>query len=271
MLAPDKNSRTRSFPRDIALDAVLRAGEIALGFFRKPNARWNKADGTPVSDADLAVNTYLEDVLRKATPSHAWRSEESEETWVRTKSHWLADPIDGTKAFLEGQSDWCISLALVDGSESVLGIIHAPVRQWTFIAVRGEGSTLNGVPIATSEKGNLEGARILSSSAALRDERWARPLPKVERIALPSLALRLAQVARGEADAALALVHKHDWDLAAGDIIVREAGGFMTDLAGQRLDFSGSSRHRGFLAANPRLHAAILQRGPEFHNEGAIL
>lgn len=248
----------------LALEAVREAGALALSRFRKGVTSWRKADGTPVSDADIAVDTLLRDRLRTERPDYGWVSEESEATYQGEERFWLVDPIDGTSAYLSGNPSWCISLALIENGIAILGFIHAPAEKRTYSAQRHCGARLNGRTISVSPRQDLEGARLIVNVSALKPQRWQTPLPAVERLSVPSLALRLARVAEGSCEGALALSYKHDWDLAAGDVIVREAKGMMSDLDGAELRYSEHHPpRRGFIAAAPGIHAALIARGPK--------
>lgn len=249
---------------DRAIEAVRKAGELALKRFRTGVKSWRKADGTPVSDADLEVDGLLRELLVNAPPHYGWHSEESQpQSTLTNERFWLVDPIDGTMAFLGGNESWCISLALIEKGRPILGIIHAPAQRTIYSAVRGGGAKLNGVPISVSSRQMLEGARLIVNPSALNPQRWQNPLPAIERLTVPSLALRLAHVAQGSCDGTLALSYKHDWDLAAGDILVSEAQGIISDLDGGALHYDrGYPKRLGFVGANPVIHAAILARGP---------
>ena len=262
MRVPDD---TRGIDEDLnfALDVVRRAGDRAHQLFGRRVKVWRKADGTPVSEADLAVDQLLKDAFAASRPGDGWLSEETEDRDIAAEHRfWLADPIDGTAAFLGGEAEWCIALALVEYGRPTLGIIHAPALAATYTAAAGKGAWLNGTPIRVSGREALAGARVLANAASLRSERWATPLPPVQRVVTPSLALRLAAVAEGTSDAALALAPKHQWDLAAGDILVREAGGMMSDTGGGPIGFGSGNRSSPFIAANPLLHAELLARRP---------
>ena len=262
MRAPD-DTRVLDEDLDIGLDAARRAGDAALQMFGRRIKVWRKADGTPVSEADLAVDRMLKDAFAAARPGDGWLSEETEDRDIAAgRRFWLADPIDGTAAFLGGEAQWCIALALIEDGRPTLGIIHAPALKATYTAAAGQGAWLNGTPIRVSDRAVLSEARVLANAATLRPERWTTPLPPVQRIATPSLALRLAAVAEGTSDAALALAPKHQWDLAAGDILVREAGGTMSDTGGCPIVYGSGDRSSPFIAANPLLHAELLARRP---------
>jgi myo-inositol-1(or 4)-monophosphatase len=246
-----------------AISAVRQAGEVALRRFGRRVKNWRKADGTPVSEADLEVDAVLRRSLTGRGAPYGWHSEESQAGSPLQQRFWLVDPIDGTSAFLGGNDAWCISLALVDNHRPILGLIYAPAQQRLYSAASGHGAMVNDEPLRVSERKALAGARLIANVSALKAQRWHDPLPDTQRASVPSLALRLAHVAQGEAEAALAFSYKHDWDLAAGDLIVNEAGGKMSDLDGQglRYDFA-RTRRLGFICANAFIHAALLAHGP---------
>jgi myo-inositol-1(or 4)-monophosphatase len=242
---------------------VREAGALALLHFGKGVKAWRKADGTPVSETDIAVDRLLRGRLMAERPDYGWVSEESEATYQSEERFWLVDPIDGTGAYLSGNPSWCISLALIERGVAVLGIIHAPAEGKTYCAARHGGARLNGRTISVSQRQELAGARLIVNASALKPQRWQTPLPAIERLSVPSLALRLAYVAEGSCEGAFALSYKHDWDLAAGDVIVREARGVMSDLDGGMLRYSEHHPpRRGFIAAAPGIHAALVARGP---------
>jgi myo-inositol-1(or 4)-monophosphatase len=246
-----------------AIDAVRRAGEVALRRFGRRVKNWRKGDGTPVSEADLEVDEVLRRSLSERGTAYGWHSEESQAGSPLQQRFWLVDPIDGTSAFLGGSSAWCISLALIDNHRPTLGLIYAPAQERLYAAASGGGARLNGQPLSVSERQELAGARLIANVTALKAQRWQETLPETQRVSVPSLALRLAHVAEGKAEAALAFSYKHDWDLAAGDLIATEAGGKMSDLDGEglRYDFA-HTRRLGFICANPFIHSALLAHGP---------
>ncbi len=249
---------------ELALKNVTDAGDLALQYLRGDTRRWRKKDGTPVSEADHAVDRLLMDRLRLARPGYGWLSEESQATAVSAdRPCWVVDPIDGTRSFLARENQWAICVAVVELGRPTVAVVHAPALQQTYAAARGAGATLNGSTIRVSGKELLEAAVVLASSASLLPGRWKVPLPPLDARPLASLALRICAVAGGIADAALALTYKSDWDLAAADLIVCEAGGKMSDLAGALLRYQSSQwRRSGFIAATPAVHAAMLAHGP---------
>jgi myo-inositol-1(or 4)-monophosphatase len=199
--------------------------------------------------------------LRAATPGYGWLSEESADDEGRLDKRfvWIVDPIDGTRGYLAGRDDWCVSVALVEGARPVLAAVFAPASNEFFFARRGRGSLLNGVPIHATPGTNLDFSRL------------AGPRPLVERLnhssieiahhpRIASLALRLCRVAQGRLDAAFVGGHSHDWDLAAANLIVQEANGKMTELSGQDILYNHREVTHGVLVAAGRdRHASIVE------------
>jgi myo-inositol-1(or 4)-monophosphatase len=255
-----------------AVEAVMReAGELARVTSRRPFKRWTKGeDQSPVSEGDIAVNDLLREKLPKLTPGAGWLSEETEDdpTARATAQAWIVDPIDGTRAYISGRVDWTISVALVEDGRPALAALYAPVTEEMFLALRGKGAMLNGKPMQPSAGEDMTGARIAGP------KRYLERLEKISPAMLPqpkvhSLALRLTRVAHGAIDAAFASGGSHDWDLAAADLLVHEAGGVMTDLAGRALQYNRPRvTHGALVAAGPARHGALIElmrdRMPEF-------
>jgi myo-inositol-1(or 4)-monophosphatase len=249
--------------RDAALlsDAVREAGALALSLFRTELKNWTKGASSPVSEADIAVNDLLESRLRSGTPDYGWLSEESADDEARLHKNlvWIVDPIDGTRGYLAGREDWCVSVALVEAGSAVLAAVFAPVTDEFFFARRGYGSVLNTVPVFATSGTELDFSRV------------AGPKPLVERLSrqadnmtlhprIGSLALRLCRVAQGRLDAAFAGGQSRDWDLAAANLIVQEANGNMTALSGDALSYNRREVTHGVLVAAGRdRHARIVE------------
>jgi myo-inositol-1(or 4)-monophosphatase len=253
-LSPD-----RSRDRERLALAVREAGAIALSFFRGPLRTWTKGAGdSPVSEADIASNDLLQRVL--VEQGDGWLSEESENDPTRLGASrvWVVDPIDGTRAFIAGREDWTVSVALVEDGRPVIAALYAPVTDEMFLATKGLGATRNDVLIRASTGPGLDGARVGGPKRVL--ERIAQRGPGI--VAMPrvhSLALRLARVAHSELDAAIAGGNGHDWDLAAADLLVHEAGGVMTALDGETLIYNRPEPVHGVLiAAGRERHAALV-------------
>lgn len=239
--------------------AVREAGALALRLFRTPIKTWTKGRNSPVSEVDVAVDTLLKEKLADAGPDYGWLSEESVDDRSRLSARrvWIVDPIDGTRAYVAGLIDWTISAALVEDGRPILAALFAPVSDEMFLAAAGWGATCNGVPIAVTTGNTLAGARIAGPKHHLEQllRRWPEivPIPKIH-----SLALRIARVAQGQVDIALASGNGQDWDLAAADLLVHEADGVLTTIAGEYLTYNRPDPIHGALVATGRSrHRAV--------------
>jgi myo-inositol-1(or 4)-monophosphatase len=260
----DADAYRESFARDSALltDTVREAGALALSLFRTELKNWIKGTSSPVSEADIAVNELIANRLRSATPGYGWLSEESVDDEGRLGKHmvWIVDPIDGTRAYLAGREDWCVSVALVADAQPLLAAVFAPASDEFFLAQRGRGSWLNGAALQATPGTALDFSRI------------AGPKSLVERLncsggeislhpRIGSLALRLCRVAQGRLDAAFAGGQSRDWDLAAANLIVQEANGSMTALSGDAILYNRREVTHGILVAAGRdRHASIVEQ-----------
>lgn len=244
--------------------AAREAGAVAMRFFLTDHKQWSKAhDNTPVTEADIEVNDLLHKRLGTARPSYGWLSEETEDDSSRLTQErvWVVDPIDGTRAFAKGKPHFVISVALVEEGRPVLGVLFNPATDEFFEAKEGHGAFLNGAPIHVSGASTIEGCRMAAFAPMFKHPAWSEPWPEMEILERNSVAYRVALVASGAADAALALNGKSDWDLAAADIILHEAGGRMTAHDGTTFYYNRhSTRHPSLLAAGPALHEAIFAK-----------
>jgi myo-inositol-1(or 4)-monophosphatase len=245
-----------------ALAAIAReAGELALIASKKPLKRWMKAGSSPVSEADIAVNDFLAARLPPRLPDAGWLSEETEDNDARTRasSVWVIDPIDGTRAFLDQRPDWSVSIALVEGTRPTVAALFAPVTDEMFLATLGGGATLNGARLKIPPGDGLTGARVAGPKSYL--DRLGELNPRVlPQPTVYSLALRAARVASGEFEATFASRNSHDWDLAAADLLVHEAGGVVTDLAGTAITYNRPDPvHGTLIAAGVDRHRALIE------------
>jgi myo-inositol-1(or 4)-monophosphatase len=234
-----------------ALEGVVReAGALAHEAFGRRVKTWTKEHNSPVSEIDIAVNHLLKERLVVIAPEAGWLSEESDDDPARlgTSRVWIVDPIDGTRSFIAGRPDWTISVALVEAGRPVVAALFAPVSGEFFRAAAGTGATCNGRPIAVTSGDVIAGTRIAGPKGLL--DRLATVAPAFTTPPrIHSLALRLARVADGTLDAAFASSTSHDWDLAAADLLVHEAGGALTTLGGATLAYNGTSTVHGALVA----------------------
>ena len=224
--------------------AAHAAGELTLSYFREgaqtSAAIQYKEGGSPVSEADLAADHLLRDRLAPLVPAAGWLSEETADHPERLgrKLVFIVDPIDGTRAFIKGDPRWGISLALVEDGKPVAGVLHMPALAETYAAAAGQGATLNGVRISYSKHPQLRGARFAGPIKAM-DGLDEQGFSVVREPRVPSLAYRLARIASGDLDAAVASTSAWDWDIAAAHLLIREAGALLTDLDMQEPTYNG--------------------------------
>jgi myo-inositol-1(or 4)-monophosphatase len=257
-------ARARSALEEIT-DAARRAGEIALRDFRLGETTsahvHAKHGGSPVTAADLAVDHYLSERLLAAYPDAGWLSEETADDWARLDkaSLLVVDPIDGTRAFLAGDPRWTVSIALVLDGRPIAGVVHAPALGETYAAALGCGARLDGAPIHVSARPTLDRALVGGPKSMIAPLAEAAGVELTVAPRIPSLALRLARVASGALDIGLASANSHDWDVAAADMILSEAGALLTDAHGQILRYNEKrTRHGALLASGAGLAPALV-------------
>ncbi len=247
---------------DLLADAAREAGRIARAFWREDPQVWDKGSDDPVSEADFAVDTYLKTALLAARPDYGWVSEETEDDPARLSARrvFIVDPIDGTRAFVAGEPTWAHSLAVVEDGLVTAACVYLPVRDKFYTAAKGVGATLNGQPIRASLGDTIPNARVLTPRVTMQEQFWKSGAPGFERHFRPSLAYRLALVGEGRFDAMLTLRPAWEWDIAAGALIVEEAGARVTDRHGASLIFNSPSRQTsGVVAASLALHPLFLK------------
>ena len=244
---------------DLLIAAVREAGELGLRIGASPFKHWSKADGSSVSEGDLAVNDLLAERLAKARPDYGWLSEETPDSATRLERQrlWIVDPIDGTRAFIEGRDQWCVAVALIEAGRPVLGVVYRPIKDEFYLAVAGEGASLNGAPLKASDSPALGGATVAGNRKALGHLAPTGIVPDLSG-ALP-LQLRLAYVAAGRLDGAVSAGKRHDWDLAAGELLVIEAGGAVSGTSGEGYIYNRPEPwQQGLVAAGAKRHAALV-------------
>jgi myo-inositol-1(or 4)-monophosphatase len=254
---------------DLALleEAVREAGHIARQFYGGPFKRWQKDKGSPVTEADLAIDAFLHERLRSARPEYGWLSEETEDDASRLKARhtFVVDPIDGTLAFLRNKPQFTICAAIAADGRPIAGVVFNPITDECFRAFVGGGAWCNGARIAPSARCEVEGCRMLGDKTMFEHPAWSNP-PNVPWPAMHietrnSIAYRMVLVARGDFDAMMALSAKHDWDLAAADVILSEAGAQVTSHTGEVLRYNAATPlQASIVAAGSELHPALLTR-----------
>ena len=260
-LDPTRDARAA---RDLLVAAAREAGEAARAFFRQGRrtsaAVQTKLGGSPVTEADLAADAFLMRRLSESFPEAGWLSEETADDAGRLSRRALivVDPIDGTRAFVDGDPRWTVSIGLILESRPLAGVVHAPALNETFAAARGAGATRNGAPLVRTDRGDRAGyvaagpRNILNAMGARLGE------PLEIKPFVPSLAYRLSLAATGALDFAVAATDAHDWDVAAADIVLEEAGSLLVEASGERLLYNRAATRRSALLAAPEALAPRL-------------
>lgn len=239
--------------------ALLLGGDILRAFHRRRVRVRYKAHGSPVTEADLAADEAIRRELPRADES--WLSEESADDPARLARRrvWIVDPLDGTREFLEGVPDWCVSIGLAEDGVAVAGGVYAPAREELYLGSPETGATLNDRPVAASDRATLEGAVVLVNRWALRRPGGRRLEERGFHVrAVGPLAYTLALVAAGRADATWSPSSKAEWDIAAGVALVVAAGGHASDWRFSPLGFNRwPPRTPGLVACGARLAPAL--------------
>lgn len=239
-------------------EAAKQAGAIAMGYFGKDPQVWIKAGTSPVSEADYAADKFLRETLLKARPDYGWLSEETADDRSRLAARrtFVVDPIDGTRAFLAGNSTWCVSVAVVEQGRSLAGVLDCPAKGEVFWTSHGTGAFLDGKRLAVRAPGPQPE---IAGPKALVDRLEPDLLARTQRVDyVPSLAYRLAMIADGRIDASFVKPDSHDWDLAAAALILEEAGGSLLDATGRIPPFAGERiRHGALIAGSGELLAEL--------------
>jgi len=216
------------------------------------------------------VNEVLRQVLVR--DGEGWLSEESADDLHRLRKNrvWVVDPLDGTREFVAGVPEWCVSVGLVENGRPIAGGICNPATRETFLGSSETGLTCNGKRVWASQKRDLTGALVLASRTEVKRGEW-EPFQDTRLIIRPvgSVAYKLALVAAGLADATWTLTPKNEWDVAAGVALVEAAGGFVQDLENSPLTFNNKITFvSGLLAGGPHLRqqvTSLIRRRKDAH------
>ena len=242
---------------ELAREAALEAGRLVMGYYCDQYEIRDKGKDNPVTTADLAADRTLRQMLLEGAPGTGWLSEETVDSPERLEAEevWVVDPIDGTKEFIQGVPEFAISIGLAVAGRITVAALYNPARDELFWAERGEGARLNGERIRVTEQSEMEGALLIASRSEFARGEFESYAVSLQVTKVGSIAYELARVAAGLADLTWSLGPKNEWDIAAGVLLVEEAGGKATDPSGASFVFNRpNSEVPGILASNGLLH-----------------
>lgn len=230
--------------------AAVTAGIIASSYFRRDLKTWTKENSSPVSEADIVLDKFLNSALTTARPDYGWLSEESVDNPERMDHlrTFIVDPIDGTRGFINGEDSWTVSLAVVENGTPIAGVVFAPARDEMYEASLGGGARLNGQAIARHTPPTRQ-APLIPAPGAVHQELQAAGLDYARGPYYPSLAYRLVQVATGKLDATVVRRGASDWDIAGAALILSECGMHFEDPCMGAMRFNEADVRHGALAA----------------------
>jgi len=239
----------------VALDAAREAGDILLRHYHGGTESWEKSENNPVTLADLESDRAIAARLRAAFPDDGMLSEESLSDPMRVQKRrvWIIDPMDGTKEFTKKIPEFAVSIALVENGEPVMGVVLNPAADVSVWASKGDGTFLDGKRVRVSSVDRLEDSVMIASRTEISREKFKNHEDWFGEIRpVGSIAWKLACIAYGEGDLNISLAPKNEWDVCAGDVLVREAGGIYTAFDGStRVYNQADPLIEAFMAAGP--------------------
>ena len=245
----------------IAEKAAREAGSAVMGLFKGKFDIHEKSKNNPVTTADLEANRIIREKIQKNFPEDGWLSEEDHDNHERLARSriWIVDPIDGTKEFIEGVSEFAVSIGFVVDGKPQIAIVHNPAEQRFYKAAFGQGAYLNDQPIGIGSREQIDGALLLVSRSEPQ-KKFQIFVDHCDIKRVGSIANRLAKVAGGDGDATITFRNIHEWDICAGVLMIEEAGGKVVDGDGKPLRFNRElPKHHGVIAANRVLAGGLQQ------------
>jgi myo-inositol-1(or 4)-monophosphatase len=257
-LLVDKLPDTLQADAALLIEAVRDAGALALTLFQQNVRNWSKSDGSVVTEADLQIDRFLKTRLHDERLSYGWLSEETPDSAERLGCDhlWIVDPIDGTTAFVNKGTEWCVGVALVQNDRPILSAIYRPMVDELYFGAVGVGAFCNGLPMKVRDSAELEGTEIMATGKAKSHLLNSGVI--ASKTYMPLL-MRLAYVASGKTDITMSFGNKNDWDLAAGDLLVQESGGRVSTLDGEPMTYNKPEPwQNGMVAAGLERHSAVM-------------
>ena len=251
----------------LAIKAAIEASKDILTIYQSDDFEIEvKKDNSPLTKADKAAHKIISSILQESKIPIL--SEEGKSIPYETRKYWnklwIVDPIDGTKSFLTGKKDFCISIALIKFGRPISAIIYNPINEELFEAEKNKGSWLNSEKIFTTKTSKLENSKMCAFKPMFSHPAWKKPWPKMLIDNKNSIAYRMALVSSGQFDSMMALNTKSDWDIAAGDLLINESGGKVTDHKGNQLVYNLKNvSKKSIIGTCIGLHDKIIERVKE--------
>lgn len=245
------------------ISATREAGDLTLRYFGGDYRVEDKGGGDPLTTADLEADAYLKKALLDIRPDSGWLSEETTDDHKRLarEAVWIVDPIDGTREFVEGIAEYVVAVALVESGNPTLAVISNPAKGELYAAVKDGGTYFNGQRVFCSEVQTLSEALATVSRSEIKRGEIDPYRPYLKEVRpVGSVAYKLALAASGACDLNFSVQPKNEWDICAGDLLVREAGGQMLDRSSQVRIYNQEDPliAGGLAAGNETLVAQIL-------------
>ncbi len=257
--------KKNSFPsidEDTTKNAILHAGEIAKEYKKNISVEY-KSKNQPVTNADVAIDDYLKSFFKQKTPTFGWVSEESIDNGSRFSSQyfWCLDPIDGTRSYINGKPEYTISLALINNNQPILGYVLNPETKELFFAKKNGGAFCNNKKISVNKGNEISSSKYGISSSELKKLKEFNIFDCKSIIEMGSIAYKIVLVAKGKIDVAISFTKKNDWDLAASDLILREAGGVINQITGKKITYnSDKMKIDSVIASNYQLIKKLCEK-----------
>lgn len=220
---------------EVALETAREAGAVLLRHYEDGSEAWEKAEDNPVTHADLESDRVISGRLRAAFADDALLSEETAVDPAHTAARrvWIVDPMDGTKEFTKKIPEFAVSIALAEAGEPVVGVIYNPLADVAVYARKGGGTLRDGREVRVSQVTRLEDAVAIASRTEISRDKFAAHQGWFKELRpVGSIAWKLACIASGDGDLNVSFAPKNEWDVCAGDVLVREAGGVYVDFEG---------------------------------------
>ena len=256
----------------LAINAAFKAGEAVMEVYDQDFSSSLKNDNEPITEADIKSNSIIQKIISES--NHPILSEESPDDKNRldSKKIWIVDPLDGTTDFVKKTGEFTIMIALVENNKPILGVIYWPIKKQLFLAQKGKGAFQlneeNWEKISVSNISELKNCRAVGSRHHLSEkERNLLELLKISKFTSKGSSLKVTDISSGLAELYLTTTNKmKQWDTCASYCLITEAGGKMTDINGNDLQYNTEilNHENGLLVTNGLIHNEIIKNSVKF-------